>query len=383
MRHRRWLILAAGVIALSGALIALRRFDQPGDTLRQVATTTMPPGRPLAAGQLVIAEVHETWTALIGVSPDDLNDRRQLLRVDHAARWAPRAALAPGGEWLAYTLLPPDARNPDTEAVLWVISLTRREPRPLAKNIDLRVPPQWSMDAARIAYQRVTRGLDGDLITTLEEVNVYDGKALELVSAPATVRLFPAGYAANGRFMYVRFERDGAWLHEVNSAAKAARAVARIAEGPARDFKVTPDGHAVAFLALAGWPARYHALTVDVRTGQVAAIMPSIERAEDVGVAWKPGDPPLVTVGTIGSGAQTGRLLSSGEPATPGAPERGFEAPVAWSPDGRFLYVRAFSGVTADDPGRETPALVDSEGVRRPVVAAGPIDFVGWATYAP
>jgi hypothetical protein len=76
-------------------------------------------------------------------------------------------------------------------------------------------------------------------------------------------------------------------------------------------------------------------------------------------------------------------MLAGGEGAALVTDARGFDVPVAWSPDGRTLYARSFTGSSADDPGSEQPVLIDTEGARRPLTGDGPVEYVGWATHAP
>ncbi len=76
-------------------------------------------------------------------------------------------------------------------------------------------------------------------------------------------------------------------------------------------------------------------------------------------------------------------VLVEGAERTVTARQAGFDVPVAWSPDGRFLALRAFTGTDTEHPGAEQPALVDVEGQRQPVVGDGPIEFIGWLGHGP
>lgn len=349
-------------------------------------SATPSPTRAAARGlRLVVSEFRGAETWLVSISALDLADRRPLARIEHAQNYAPRVALAPRGDLAAYTVLPPGQRTPDTDGALWVIDLGRREPKQLAARIDARTTPVWAPDGSRVVIQRALSG-DAGLTATLDEVKVADGRTQELVRAPAPTRLLPVGFAPDAvHFYYVRFERDGTYLHEVDTQTRAARPVARLADGAVRDARLDPTGTFVAYLALSGTPARYHAQVVDLRNSDVQALLSGVKRSEDVGVAWRPGRTPAPAVGLItDGGGATGRIVIDAKQGVPVAQRPdGFDVPVAWSPDGSRLALRAFSGASADDPGREQPVLLDLEGQRHPLTGTGTIDVVGWISDAP
>ena len=391
------------LVAVAGGLVLVRYSRSPdppqvSDVTASVASR--PAERTVPSGRLVISELRGAETILLSVSPANPEDRRPVARIEHAPNWAPRAAIAPGGDLIAYTVLPAGARSPDTEGTLWVVALQAREPRRLTMRIDARVAPVWAPDGSRVVYQRAIPGGPASLTLLLEEVNVRDGKAQELAQVALPARLFPIGYAPEGEgFYYVRFAREGAYLHEVDTRSRAVRQVTRLGDGAARDFKLSPYGSALLYLALDGASARYRAFRADMRTGDTRPLLEGLLRSEDVGVAWRPGTPASPAVGMItvpgaqgtgpgtrgtSGGETTARVaLDEGGGVTVTERAGGFDVPVAWSPDGRYLALRAFSGAGADDPGREQPVLLDREGVRTPLRGTGTVELVGWVTDAP
>jgi hypothetical protein len=253
----------------------------------------------------------------------------------------------------------------------------------VAVRVDVRVTPVWSPDGTRVVYQRAVPTPSG-VTAALEEVDVRDGKAQELAHTPPGP-LYPAGYAPDARrFYYTVFQRDGAMLREIDTVSRAVRDVARLGDGAARDFKVAPDGSALLYLTLTGSPPRYQARVVDLGTGAVREVLPQLSRSEDVGVAWRPGGQLSPGVGFIAEGGtNTGKVVTEPGTAPFSVTTQGFDVPVSWSPDGRLLLARSFSGKTADDPGREQPVMIDSEGTRRPLSGSGPVELVGWVTDGP
>lgn len=374
------LMLLAGSVSVT----AWRRLGGPSRGASLLTSTRGSAARALPEGSLVVSELHGDETLLLNLSAADPTDRRPLVRIPHAAGVAPRATVAPGGDMLAYTVLPPGATSPDREGVLWVIALQEREPRRLAASIDVRTTPVWAPDGSRVVYLRSRLDAAGAMTLTLEEAGARDGKARELAAAPASARLFPAGYAPDGSlFYYVRFD-DGATLHAVATGTLADRTIARLGDGAARDFSISPDGATLVYLSLDGAPPRYHAMAVDLASGDVRPVLAGVNRAEDVGVVWQPGPPAWAVVGFItGEAEANGRIAVEGSGAAVTQRASGFDVPEAWSPDGRFLVLRSFSGANADDPGREQPSLLDRGGERTPLTGDGPIEFIGWVTHAP
>lgn len=334
---------------------------------------------------LVISENHGGSTLLLAVSGENPANRRPLARIDHAPNRIPRAAIAPGGDKIAYSVLPPGGRSSDLDGLLWLVDLDGRTPRRLATGIDAGTTPVWSPAGTHVAYQRAR--FDGSgLSLVLEQVEAGGAGVRELARASSPDRLFPVGYAPDEtRFLYVWFTRDGAFLCEVDPRTGAMRRIARLADGAARGFVLSPARTEMLYLALSGAPARYHAMSVDLRSGDRRLVLPTLTRDEDAGVAWRP-DAPAAAVGMIGvttvGGERSGQVaLTDGSVAAERA--SGFDVPVQWSADGRLLVVRAFSGATADNPGREDMMIVDREGVRRRLTGDGPVEFIGWVTNAP
>jgi hypothetical protein len=71
--------------------------------------------------------------------------------------------------------------------------------------------------------------------------------------------------------------------------------------------------------------------------------------------------------------------LEGGTPeAVEPAPEQGFDVPVAWSADGRYLVVRSFEGTSAAQPGRETLTIIEEGVGRKAVGEQGSLEFIGW-----
>lgn len=371
-------LVVPSLAACSGRLPSARETVTPpqGEATATVRTGVSPPAA-------LLSEFHGTYTLLVLATGDGFTDRRRLARLEHAPNWAPRLSVAPDGSRVAYTLLPTQARLPDSEAELWVLSMRGGSARRLMGGVDLRGTPIWSPDGARLVTVRTVQDTGRVSSMVVEEVEVQGTGRRPLARANGAERLLPVGYAPDARTFYlVRFTRDATVIEAIETGSGANRAVARLAPGAVRDVRLAPDGARLLLLALEGTPGRYRARVIDLRTGTVHDALDGAAREEDVGVAWRPGGAGSATVGSVTPAGGRVVLL---DPTARTVTEReaGFDVPVAWSPDGRWLAVRAFSGADTDHPGPEQPALVDIEGRRRLIGGEGPIEFIGWLDHGP
>jgi hypothetical protein len=60
------------------------------------------------------------------------------------------------------------------------------------------------------------------------------------------------------------------------------------------------------------------------------------------------------------------------------APPSGFDVPLGWSPDGRWLAARSFDGTTAQAPGSESMVVISESGRRHAVSGDAELIFLGW-----
>jgi hypothetical protein len=59
-------------------------------------------------------------------------------------------------------------------------------------------------------------------------------------------------------------------------------------------------------------------------------------------------------------------------------PNQGFDAPLSWSPDGKFLAVTSFQGESLGNPGPARLVFVSPGGQRLPAPEGGGIAAIGW-----
>ncbi len=70
--------------------------------------------------------------------------------------------------------------------------------------------------------------------------------------------------------------------------------------------------------------------------------------------------------------------VGEGQSSQLSPPEHGFDLPQSWSPDGKFLAVRSFSGTSIANPGSSQLVTVSRASGSRFVVASGEVEVIGW-----
>jgi hypothetical protein len=115
-------------------------------------------------------------------------------------------------------------------------------------------------------------------------------------------------------------------------------------------------------------------LTLGLPEGEATAA------TEQYGPVWTP-DGAALTVGqeAFTSSAQPAVILGlDGSLAELTTPTFGFDVPIAWSTDGRYLAVRSFDGRNSVQPGLQRTVIVDREGARVTIDVPSEVIFLGW-----
>jgi Tol biopolymer transport system component len=313
-------------------------------------------------------------------------DRKSVGRIDHASNWGISASLSPDGSMVAYLVLTGSSQDPGRGAEAWVLDVRSDEKRHLADGFDLRTRPVWSPESDAIVLVRNGPQGDTESEISLVGVDVADGSEDVLQTEPNVLGLFPIGYssapAVGGALVYARYALGGTdigWLGAETPSVHVTN------ESP-RDWHLSPDGARVAFLARQRTDGRIAARAFVIElsaASQPAAVLASVPDAVDhFNPVWR--DDGTITVGHTpaeGESAAAAALVSleggTAEEVKPG-PEQGFDVPVAWSPDGRYLVVRSFEGSSANEPGREQLTIIEEGSGRKAVGEPGALEFIGW-----
>ena len=369
--------LALAVLAAPALYLAGRSGDEPAAG----------PGGAVPAGPgeqlLVLAEFGPAVDEIFLVPARDPSDRTPVASVEHASGWGIHPAAEMAGALAAYTVLPPDARpERDSPAELWLLDVESGERTRLARDADLLAAPALSRDGAAVVY-RTSGGGEQSLV----RVDVQSRSRRVLHTARTAFGLFPVALTPGGELLFSEISGEGTVLSAVPLDGGEPRSLFRASAHIARDWRLSPDGTALSYLAPVPLAERVvHRLHVAALAPGAAPVQPDAGgggAGEQYGPVWRPGG-GAVTVGGEAASSATGAvtlLLSGPGGATElAAPPAGFDVPLGWSPDGRILAVRSFDGRNSTDPGAESYALVDGSGARRAVPARSQLLFLGWWT---
>ena len=151
-----------------------------------------------------------------------------------------------------------------------------------------------------------------------------------------------------------------------------------LTDQPVQDYRLSADKTKVCFVA--GGLAETgdllnQAFYADLGAGAVQPVpdagLPPGDRLSPV---WHPGDSSRLAVGFLPQGAMPGGValvnLAGGPPQFLPLPQRGFDVPIAWSPDASFLAVTNYTGLGLANPGEAELDLLAPTG-QRVVVATG------------
>lgn len=314
------------------------------------------------------------WAALA----DDPSQRVPLAQVEHSAGWGIRASLSADGARLAYVAV----SSEDGTGRVWLMELDGSNRRRLAEAADARIAPVWAPDGSAVAFVRST-----EVGPSLAQAGV-DGSYMALVVGGA-LGFYPIGYAPDGRsFYYAQVTTAGTDFGAVSLLEGGARLFAHASDYIARDWRLSPDGQHIAYLApqVAGGRVHYQAFVVAVAGGAPTAVVPQASADDHLGPAWHPNGHEL-TVGRASAGDNAALEMvraATGEGVqTLAGPQRGFDVPVAWSPDGGYLAVRTLDGDSTRNPGRERDGIITASGKRQQIIAKGDVEFIGWLLPAP
>jgi Tol biopolymer transport system component len=338
--------------------------------------------------RLLISEFGDKTDTIVALNPDDPGARTQIASIDHAPGYGIFANLSPDGEAIAYTALPSDTSKPGPDApARAAIVDVHGDVTPLADDVDLLIAPVWSPDSTSIVVRKNTPA--PDTAGSFELLLLGRGGSRATLTTWTTAAVFPIAFSPDGSKLYfATLNNSGSDLYSIAPDGTSETKIAHLSDQIARDWKLAPDGSALAYsVAEGGSTPSVIAKTLDLRTGAASdAIAPDslqagppstgIARGE-LNPAWR-GSSEL-TIGSLNldGGGNAVTVDAAGGASTITTNDDGIDLPLEWSPDGTTLALRAVDGKTPAGAGTSHVELVH-DGARDRVSESADVQIVGW-----
>lgn len=318
------------------------------------------------AGQYAVVAQSGLSADTIFIAPvNDPSAVMEIATVPHLDGFYTRGAVSPDGRLLSLIVV--DGGTPVAPtASLVVINLETGGSRVVAAQVDTLQSPVWSPDSTFVV---ATRGGDSapGTITVLSIPATGSGEtAIQTMSG--VLGVYPVGYDSIGRLVTVVIDGDGSTVYRDGAHA------VHLGNAITRDWELNADGTAIAFVETnldAG--ARYLPRVVELEGANAAVTAQALALdtgAQALGSAWRPGavQPEF--------GVEPNSPLQGGVSAQTLAGSGGFDVPLGYSRDGRYLAVQHWNGDSFSRPGDVSIEIVSEEGR---VVLDSATEFLGWA----
>lgn len=348
------LVLAGVVLAgVSATRFGSNPFAASGQETG-TAFASAPPGAYLVLASTEPEGVEDTITV---VSPADPAAPMEIARVAHLPGYPSRGAVSPDGTMVALVVAEAGTLTRPGAAIIVVDLRTAAQTR-IAVDVDVLQDPAWSPGSTAVAFTRTV--VDDE--TGIADVELFeaavDASAESLLArAENVLGAYVVAYTPAAELVWVAIGQGGSVAH------KGSAAVATLGPGITRDWALSPDGLALAYISVStDSGVRYEPHVALLDGGGATAAGAGGQQA--VGAAWKPGlsEPLFGFEPGVGAAAEDG--------------PSGFDVPHAWSADGSAVAVENWTGPSFAEPGTPSLQVVTAAGR---ATLDGYRSFYGWA----
>jgi len=231
------------------------------------------------------------------------------------------------------------------------------------------IPLGWADDNRSLYFVQVTGGLEGTTLVASYAPATTESIAREATPTPDPNATPPPPPDPNAP--------------PTPTPTPNAKFILELTNQTAADYSLSPDTHKVTFTAgaLADGQFVNQAFIADLINGFVTPVSgEGLPAGDQLGPVWYP-DSAHITLGTLPASGQRGAAALLALPSGPAqylpAPPAGFDVPRSWSPDGLYLAVTNWSGVSLANRGDPSLDIVTLAG-HRFRIGQGP----GYATAA-
>lgn len=336
------------------------------------ASASPSPTPAAAENNFLYRELGADADTIWSVPSNTSGQRRQLAQIPHATNYGAWPALSPDKRYIAFAKFPSGGIDPRFDAELWLLDTTSGENRLLAQQVLLQSLPQWAPDGSAVTTLRL-RPDTAELI----EVQLSGGapKGERVILSVRTADVFgiaPLGYANDGRHIYISqipAASPGTDIAAVDTANGQVEVLFRAGPSTIVDPTLSPDRTRLAWVGV----GCSSVCVGDLTSGQVQTLT-----STDLGAppyfrpAWAPDGYRIAVGRQPGPGGAAGAVAVGldGSSMALMPPGKGFDAPMAWSPDGRLLIVHSSDSPSIAQPGVTKLVLIDLAGGTRRELAA-------------
>lgn len=360
-------VLGVFAVALAAMAIAGRSGERAGNEAG------------VGAPVLVFAEFGQLADRIYSADADDPARRTLVATVEHAEGWGINPAPAMAGALVAFLALPPGSPGRGAGAELWLLDLEDGERTRLARDADLFAAPVFAADGSYLAYRAF--GVDGEQRIVRYDLERRTRRIVHRYAGEFGV--IPVAATDSGATLFVELSTGGTDLFSVDGDGNVDWLL-HASDEVARDWQLSPDGSRISYLApeRAGERVlqRLHVVSLNGGSGDSTPVAAGSQQFAPVwdttGGALTFGREPYPDA----TASAATLSLADGNVTALAAPEQGFDAPLGWSPDGRYLAARSFDGRSAFEPGAESMVVISVDGQRYVVTAASELIFIGWTT---
>ncbi|HEY8173257.1 MAG TPA: hypothetical protein VIH21_09210 [Dehalococcoidia bacterium] len=329
--------------------------------------------------QLVVSEFGQHTDTIAAIDPEDPGARIEIATIDHADSYGIFATLAPDSDAVAYTALPPDTAHPSPDAPAHAAIVDASgDVKLLADDVDLLVPPLWAPDGSAIVVRKSVFRDDGT--ASYELLFLGRDGSRSTITQWSSAAVFPIAFAPDGsRLYFATLNAGGSDIYSVATDGADETRIAHLTDGIARDWRLSPDGTAIAYSVADPTAEGVRTMLLDVAAGAVtdASASPDADRVE-FNPAWRADG--RLTVASIkpDGGGDAVALDASGDAETLTHNASTIDLPLGWSPDGATLAVRSVDGARPHDAGESHLEIVRDDGSRERVSDNPDVLVVGW-----
>ncbi len=373
--QRRTLVVAGTLVTISIgiALLAVALFSSTPD-LRWKSPTDSGAG-------FLYSRFNQNYDEIYFSPQSDWSGAQLLTVIEHSPNFSVVPANRIVNNYVAFMVKPPQNTNTEPTGELWLLNLKTGKRNLLASDPDIAVTPIWSRDGTHLMYRRVS-----EQVQELVELELStQTRTIYAVQRDYSQGLFPLGEAHSGDQYFVEIFPTGIFVSKQMKSQIDPQICFKISDTFARDFSISPDGQKMIYMQTVILSERLSFQTylaeLNCRDQEPHALLQG-DQAEHYSPIWSPNR-QTITLGTnIPEQQKSGIILSNADSLSfvllP-LNRTGFDVPISWSHDEKYLLTKTFDGLSSTNPGYGMIYVIDHEtGTRYKVDDSAETKIFGW-----